>query len=95
MRVLICPDRMASLSSSAAGRALAVGWPDAVTRAVGEAGRGFVEATADQWGVPVETSVLDGVVLETAWADGSAVIGVSGAGPVPADAPIPVDASVN
>jgi len=91
--VLICPDRMASLSSSAAGRALAVGWPDAVTRAVGEAGRGFVEATADQWGVPVETSVLDGVVLETAWADGSAVIGVSGAGPVPADAPIPVDAS--
>ncbi len=78
MRVLVCPDRMGPLSSAAAGKALASGWPGAVTRAVGEAGRGFVEATADGWGSVLQTAVVDGAVLESARAADAVVLGVSG-----------------
>ena len=90
MRVLICPDRMGPLSSRQAGRALAAGWPGAETRSAGEAGDGFVEATADRWGVELRTGVLDGVLLE--WAiDGDRVaLGLGGAGVVGGPAgPIP------
>jgi glycerate 2-kinase len=78
VRVLICPDRMGPLSSAAAGRVLGSGWPDAITRTAGEAGRGFAEATADGWGSALQTAVLDGVVLESARTVDAAVLGVTG-----------------
>lgn len=94
MRVLICPDRMGPLSSAVAGAALASGWPGAVMRTVGEAGRGFVEATAAGWNSTLQTAVLDGVVLESARAPDSAVLGVSGVDAHPGpDSPIPYAAS--
>lgn len=93
MHVLICPGRMGPLSSSVAGQALATGWSSTTIRAVGEAGRGFVEATADGWGSPLETAVLDGAVLETACTGGSAVLGLSTVRRVPAGSPIPYQAS--
>lgn len=94
MRVLICSDRMGPLSSAEAGSTLAAGWPGAEIRTAGEAGSGFVEATADGWGVPVQTGVLDGVPVEFAIWDGVAVLGVSGlSGPPRPDSPIPYDAS--
>lgn len=94
MRVLICPDRMGALSSASAGQALAVGWPGADVVPVGEAGFGLVEATADGWGVPLQTGVLDGVLFEWAVADGQAVLGLRGSSGSPAaDSPIPYQAT--
>jgi glycerate kinase len=95
VRVLICPDRMGPLSSATASRALAVGWPEALVRTVGESGRGFVEAVADGWASPLQTSVLDGAPVEmAATASGEVVVlGVSGGGPAEAGTPIPYDAS--
>jgi len=94
VRVLICPDRMGSLSSASAGQALAVGWPGADTVAIGEAGLGLVEATADGWGVPLQTGVLDGALFEWAVTDGQAVLGIRGpSGPPAADSPIPYEAT--
>ena len=94
MRVLICPDRMGALSSASAGRALAVGWPGAETVAVGEAGFGLVQATADDWGVPLQTGMLDGSVLEWAVCDDQAVLGLRGSSwPPPNDSPIPYQAT--
>ena len=86
---------MGPLSSAAAGRALSVGWPGADTIAVGESGFGLVEATADAWGVPLQTGVLDdGTPLEWAVADDQAVLGLRGfSGSPAADSPIPYQAS--
>lgn len=93
MRVLICPDRMGPLPSSVAARGLATGWPGATTRVVGEAGRGFVEATADGWQVPVQTAVLEGAVLQTARTADAVVLGLSAARPSRSDSPIPYASS--
>src|SRR5690349_5236624 len=86
---------MGPLSSATAGRALAAGWPDALVRTVGESGRGFVEAVADGWVSPLQTTVLDGAPVEmAATASGEVVVlGVSGGGPAEAGTPIPYDAS--
>jgi glycerate kinase len=100
VRVLICPDRIGPLSSATAGGALATGWPGADVVPVGEAGTGFVEATADGWQSPLQTGVLDGIVMEWsvagvdvgAGADG--VLGVSAGGSLSqTDSPIPYEAS--
>lgn len=63
MRVLVCSDAVGGLSSAAAGRALAQGWADragarTAVVPVGEAGSGFVTATADRLGVPAEPVVV-------------------------------------
>lgn len=92
--MLICPDRMGPLSSASAGRALARGWPGAEVVAVGEAGLGVVEATADGWGVPLQTGVLDGALFEWAVTDDRAALGLRGPGGLPAtDSPIPYEAT--
>ncbi len=78
MRVLICPDRMGALTSAEAGRALAEGWPGAELRPVGEAGQGFVEATADGWGGALQTAVWNGLPVEWAIRGDRAVLRVSG-----------------
>lgn len=95
MRVLICPDRMGPLSSAVAVRVLAGGWPGATVRTVGEAGRGFVEATADGWASGVSTTMLDGAVVEVALthSEDTAVLGITAGGPVETGSPIPYDAS--
>jgi glycerate kinase len=94
VRVLICPDRMGALSSAQAGRALAVGWPGAELRPLGEAGQGFVEATAHGWGAAVETAVWNGLPVEWATKGGQTVLGVAGIGGAAGDAgPIPYAAS--
>ena len=95
MRVLICPDRMGPLSSATAGQILAAGWPGATSRTVGEAGRSFVEATADGWGVALSTSALDGAVVESAVdrAGDAVVLGVSAGGMATEGSPIPYAAS--
>lgn len=90
VRVLICPDRMGSLSSARAGRALAVGWPGAEVRSVGEAGHGFLEATADGWGAEIQSAVWDGLPVEWSACDDQAVLRVAGpTGAVPEGSPIP------
>ena len=90
VRVLICPDRMGALSSAEAGRALAAGWPDAELRPVGEAGRGFVEATADGWDGTLQSAVWDGLPVEWAVRGADAVLAVSGVGGVAVEgSPIP------
>ena len=90
VRVLICPDRMGSLSSAEAGRALAVGWSGAELRPVGEAGRGFVEATADGWGAILQSAIWDGLPVEWAIRGSDAVLAVSGVGGVGVEgSPIP------
>ncbi|MDN5764014.1 MAG: glycerate kinase [Microlunatus sp.] len=95
MRVLICSDRMGPLSSAQAGRALASGWPGAQVRTAGEAGAGFVEATADGWEAPLQRAVLDGLPVESAVsAAGAAVVGVSRLrAPAGDNSPIPYHAS--
>lgn len=94
MRVLICSDRIGALSSAHAGRVLAEGWRGAEVRTVGEAGYGFADATADGWGVPLRTDVLDGVPVEWAAAsDGDAMLTVRAGGPAAAGTPIPYEAS--
>lgn len=94
VRVLISPDRMGSLSSRQAGLALAAGWPGAEVRPVGEAGGGFLEATADRWGARIQTAIWDGLPVEWATGDGSAVLGVAGpAGSAADGSPIPYAAS--
>jgi glycerate kinase len=80
VRVLICPDRMGPLSSARAGRALAQGWPAAETYAVGEAGGGFVEATAEGWQAMLQTAVVDWLPVEWAAAADAVVLGGSGPG---------------
>jgi glycerate 2-kinase len=90
VRVLICPDRMGALSSGEAGRALAAGWPGAEFRPMGEAGQGFVEATAEAWGSALEASVWSGLPVEWATEGGRAVLGVSGfSGAAVEGSPIP------
>lgn len=90
VRVLICPDRMGALTSAQAGRALAAGWPGAELRPVGEAGQGFLEATADRWHTEVRPAIWEGLPVEWATADGRAVLRVAGPhGAVAEGSPIP------
>jgi glycerate kinase len=94
VRVLICPDRMGALSSAEAGRALAVGWPGAELRPVGEAGRGFAEATADSWGAVLQSALWDGLPVAWATRGDDAVLTVGGFGGVAAEgSPIPYGSS--
>lgn len=55
MRVLVVSDTIAPLSSAAAGRELAAGWSahDVVVVPIGEAGAGWLQASADLVGEPV------------------------------------------
>ena len=93
MHVLICPDRMGALTSAQAARALATGWPGAELRPVGEAGHGFVEATADRWGAEVQSAVWDGLPVEWSTGRGTAVLRVASPGGQPAaGSPIPYEA---
>lgn len=94
MHVLICPDRMGALTSAQAARALATGWPGAELRPVGEAGQGFLEATADRWATRIRTAVWDGLPVEWSVADEGAVLRVAGPeGPPTEGSPIPYAAS--
>ena len=94
MHVLICPDRMGALTSAQAARALATGWPGAELRPVGEAGQGFLEATADRWRTEIRTAVWDGLPVEWSVADEGAVLRVAGPqGQPPEGSRIPYDAS--
>lgn len=60
MRVLVCSDVVGGLSSAAASRCLAEGWPGRGTAVVplGEAGAGFVAACADRLGASEEPVVV-------------------------------------
>ena len=89
MRVLVCSDEVGGLSSAAAGRCLAAGWADQRTAVVpvGEAGGGFVAATADRWGVDEEPVVLDDRVGVRARATAGAALALPGPGP--GEGPIP------
>lgn len=51
MRIVVATDSLGALTSAEAGRVIAGGWPDAARTVVpiGEAGRGFSQAMADQW----------------------------------------------
>lgn len=80
MRVLICPDRIGPLSSLAAGTALAEGWPSAETLPLGEAGAGFIEATAAAWGEPVRSGMLADSVLDWVTAGESLAVGLGSPG---------------
>lgn len=94
MHVLICPDRMGALTSAQAARALAIGWLGAELRPVGEAGQGFLEATADRWATEIRTAVWDGLPVEWSVADQGAVLRVAGPQGQPAEgSPIPYVAS--
>ncbi len=92
MRVLFASDRIGALSSRAAGSALAAGWPGAARAVlpVGEAGSGFVEATADRLGVSVESAGAVGGLVSTARTDEVAAVAVEGIAPPDG---IPYDAS--
>lgn len=65
MRVLVATDSIGSLTSAAAGEAIARGWartaPDAQFAVVpiGEAGRGFCQALADQWQSDLEVATSE------------------------------------
>lgn len=71
MRVLVATDSIGSMSSAAAGGAIAGGWlrtaPDAQLAVVpmGEAGAGFAQAMADQWDVEVAVATGDGSEIAT------------------------------
>lgn len=96
MRVLVCSDAMGALSSAAAGRALAGGWSDragarTAVVPVGEAGAGFVTATADRLGVPAEPVVIGDRVGVRAQGRALAAVALPGAGV--GEGPIPYAAS--
>lgn len=83
MRVLIMSDTVGALSSMAAGRALAAGWPQAQVTVLptGVAGGSFVPAWAEHRGAELVKSSA-GEQLVTVAIDGSAAaVGVLGAAP--------------
>ncbi|GAA2100660.1 glycerate kinase [Microlunatus panaciterrae] len=65
MRVVVAVDSIGAMSSARAGTAIAEGWPDAEVAVVpmGEAGRGFAQAVADQWGSDLVSGVLDDLIV--------------------------------
>lgn len=71
MRVLVAADSIGSMTSAAAGEAIAHGWlrtsPDAQLAVVpmGEAGAGFAQAMADQWQVEVAVATGAGGEIAT------------------------------
>ncbi|SER00117.1 glycerate kinase [Microlunatus flavus] len=89
MRVLVCSDAVGGLPSAEAGRSLAAGWPwqQVAVVPVGEAGGGFVGATAARWGVTEEPVVVAdrvGVRAQTTGRSAAALPGPGvGEGPVP------------
>lgn len=93
MRVLVCTDSIGTLSSLAAGRIIAAGWPQAQTAVVpvGEAGAGFVQAAADRHGAEVLAEVVDGRLVTRAVTATFGVVAVPGAGV--GDGPIPYEAT--
>lgn len=76
MRVLVMPDGIGAMTSARAGAVIAGEWPGAEVAVVpmGEAGRGFVQATADQLDVEVETWMLDGRMISRAAGQGILVV---------------------
>lgn len=80
MRVLFASDRIGARSSRDAGSALAAGWPGAARAVlpVGEAGAGFVEATADRLGVGVDSAGAVGGLVSSARTAEVAVVAVEG-----------------
>lgn len=92
MRVLVASDTIGALSSSVAGRTLASGWSAArvTVLPLGESGRGFLPAWADDRQVQPAESAAGDHLLTVARAGGEAALG--GHGP-PATRPIPYAAS--
>ncbi len=94
MRVLVATDTIGSLSSARAGALIATGWSssDVTVVPLGEAGRGFVEAAADQHGVELESGVLGERLVSVARSAGTTLVAVESA--TPGEQPgIPVDAT--
>ncbi|HET9648597.1 MAG TPA: glycerate kinase [Microlunatus sp.] len=76
MRILVASDRIGSLSSAQAGRAIASGWPTEETRVVpvGDSGAGFVEAWSDACNGALESGIgRDGLTTLARAAAGTAV----------------------
>lgn len=80
MRVLVVSDTIGALTSMAAGRALASGWPQAGVTVLpaGEAGGPFVRAWAEDRGVEVVESVAGDQLIAVAVAGAEAAVGVQG-----------------
>jgi len=93
VRVLVCSDEVGGLSSAAAGRCLAQGWAGHRTAVVpvGEAGGGFVAATADRLGVAEEPVPVGERVGVRAQATGLVALSLPGTGVV--EGPVPYAAS--
>ncbi|HEY5821038.1 MAG TPA: glycerate kinase [Propionibacteriaceae bacterium] len=82
LKVLVVTDEIGDLSSLEAGRVIAAGWPRASVAVLpaGDAGAGFVRATADRLGLElISAATADGVVVSAAGGAGSAVVRVEGA----------------
>lgn len=90
MRVLVVSDAVGGMTSLEAGVALAEGWPRAqvVVIPVGVAGGGYARAAADSWGVTLQTSLGDGVVVTAAVAGDRAVLRVEASSTVAAGLPL-------
>jgi glycerate kinase len=93
MRVLVCCDSIAALSSGRAGRAVAAGWAGARTAVMpaGAAGAGFLSATAEALGVQVRAEGSGDRLVRRAAADDVAAVALSasggdGAGAIPYEA---------
>lgn len=92
MRVLVCCDAIGTLSSLQAGQTMAAAWGGAQTAVVptGEAGGGFLTATADLLGVEPAVDVIVGRLVSRAETSDTAVVAVPGpgvgSGPIPYDA---------
>ncbi|HYP46763.1 MAG TPA: glycerate kinase [Propionibacteriaceae bacterium] len=87
-------DAIGMLTSLHAGSVIGTGWPgaDVTVAPLGEAGSGFVEATADALGAEVTRGMLAEQMMLLARADGVTVLGVEAASSVPRTG-IPFEAS--
>jgi glycerate 2-kinase len=88
MRVVVCPDSVGPLGPASATEALAAGWPeqDVVRRPCGEAGAGFLAATAARWGVEVLSEPVGGRLMSLAVADRDLALALPAersSGPIP------------
>lgn len=94
MRVLVATDAIGSLSSLRAGSLVGTGWPaaDVTVVPLGEAGSGFVQATADSLGAEVGSAMSTEQVMLVARGRGTTVLGLEAAAPTPSP-DIPVGAS--
>lgn len=93
MRVLVCSDEVGGLPSALAGRCLAQGWSSSRTAVVpvGEAGAGFVGATAAAWGSGEEPVVVDERVGARTRAAAGLALALPGTGA--GEGPVPYAAS--